>query len=338
MKVAVLGCGGLGHVHARAYAGIEGVELTAVCDIDAGQAHRLAEELGVAAYADFDVMLGEAEFDVVSIAVPSWLHHAYAVQAARAGKHVVCEKPIALTAEDAREMIEVCEANGVRLFIGHVVRFSPDYVQLKRALDNGAIGSPGVAHASRKGEHPAATHPWYADEAKSGGVIVDFMIHDLDFLRWSFGEVARVFAMVRHDEHLEYALVTLEFESGAVANVEAYWGYPGPFQTKAELAGSGGIVQASSLDSSSIRVHRKASASESGPFDAIPGSPGFQTPYELELRHFIACIRGEVQPIVTAEDALQALEIALAAKESSRIGHPVQLAPTAQGNRGGGHR
>ncbi|TYP79716.1 Gfo/Idh/MocA family protein [Paenibacillus methanolicus] len=338
MKVAVLGCGGLGHVHARIYAGMEEVSLTAVCDIDAGRADRLAEELGVAAYADFRDMLEEAEFDVISIAVPSWLHHAYAVQAARAGKHVICEKPIALTAEDARDMIDVCEANGVRLFIGHVVRFFPDYVHLKQTLDNGAIGKPGVAHASRKGGHPAATHPWYADEAKSGGVIVDLMIHDLDFLRWSFGEVARVYGMVRNEELLEYALVTLEFESGAVANVEAYWGYPGQFQTKAELAGSGGIVQTSSLDSSSVRVHRRESASENGPFVAIPGSPSFHSPYELELKHFIACIRGEAEPAVTAQDALRALEIALAAKQSSQTGHPVQLAPAAQGYHGGDHR
>ncbi|MFB9329133.1 Gfo/Idh/MocA family protein [Paenibacillus aurantiacus] len=332
MKVAVLGCGGMGHVHARIYAGMEDVTLTAVCDTDPPRAQSLAEELEVAAYVDFDEMLRQAEFDVISIAVPSWLHHTYAVQAARAGKHVICEKPIALTPEDARDMIDVCAANGVRLFIGHVVRFFPDYARLKYTLDNGSLGKPGVAHVSRRGGHPAKTHPWYADADKSGGIIVDLMIHDLDFLRWSLGDVSQVYAMERKETLLEYALVTLEFKSGAVANAEGYWGYPGPFQTKAELTGSGGIAQASSLDSSSIKLHRREPATENSPFVAIPGSPSASSPYERELKHFIACIRGEAEPIVTAEDALRALELALAAQESCRSGQPVKLASASGGH------
>lgn len=325
MKVAVLGCAGLSHVHARIYSRMDEVTLTAVCDIEPDRARSLANELGVDAYADFDEMLRLAEFDAISIAVPSWLHHPYTLQAARAGKHVICEKPIALTPEDARDMIAVCAACGVRLFIGHVVRFFPDYARMKQTLVDGSLGTPGVAHVSRRGGHPAHTHPWYADEDKSGGVIVDLMIHDLDFLRWTMGEATKVYAMLRKEPMLEYALVTLEFENGAVANAEAYWGYPGPFQTKAELAGSGGIVQASSLNSSSVQVHRRETSAENNPFVAIPASPGFQSPYELELKHFIACIRGEAQPLVTAEDALRALEIALAAKQSSQSGQPVKL-------------
>ncbi len=325
MKIAVLGCGGLGTVHAVTYAKLNGVELTGVCDIQPDLADQLSKKTGAPAYYSYEQMLSEAEFDAISIAVPTYLHKEYAVLAANAKKHVISEKPIALNLEDAQEMIRTCEDNGVRLFIGHVVRFFPDYENLKQAIDQGKIGNPGVAHASRIGGHPGLTKEWYLDKEKSGGVIVDLMIHDLDFLRWSMGEVDTVYAMNHSSGTLDYALVTLEFSSGAVANVEANWGFPGPFHTKAEIAGSDGIVSANSLKSSSLQVYKSEVDAGSG-FVAIPESPSHRNPYELELEHFIQCIQTGAEPIVSANDAYKALELALAANESARTGNVVRLA------------
>ncbi|TXK84607.1 Gfo/Idh/MocA family protein [Paenibacillus sp. N3.4] len=325
MKVAVLGCGGLGRVHANMYAKMKDVELTGVCDQQLELALELSEETGALAYSSFEKMLEEAEFDVISIALPSFLHKTYTLQAAKAGKHVICEKPIALSLEDADQMIRCCDENNVRLFVGHVVRFFPDYVGMKRSLDSGKLGRACVAHASRIGGHPGKTKAWYNDLEKSGGVIVDLMIHDLDFLRWTLGEVKTVYALNRSDDQLDYALVTLQFKTGAVANVEANWGFPGPFQTKAEIAGSEGIVMANSMKSSSLQIHKVSSASEASAFVTVPESPGFQSPYELELRHFIASIREGTEAIVSARDAYQALELALAARESVKTGKAVHL-------------
>jgi len=123
----------------------------------------------------------------------------------------------------------------------------------------------------------------------------------------------------------DYALVTLQFESGAVANVEGNRGFPGPFQTKAEIAGREGIVQANSLKSSSLQIHKAPSASEASAFVTVPESPGFHSPYELELVHFIECIRTGSEAIVTARDAYKALELALAARESAETGQVVRL-------------
>ncbi|WP_053375098.1 Gfo/Idh/MocA family protein [Paenibacillus sp. FJAT-27812] len=324
MKVVVLGCGGLGHVHADAYTKLEGVELTGVCDLQTDQADKLSEQTGAPAFYSFEQMLANAEFDVISITLPSYLHKEYTLLAAKARKHVICEKPMALSLEDADEMMKCCENNGVRLFIGHVVRFFPEYVSLKQSLDSGAIGRACVAHASRAGSHPGDAKPWYKDRARSGGVIVDLMIHDLDFLRWTLGEVKTVYAMLSQNEQLEYALVTLQFESGAIANVEANWGFPGPFHTKAEIAGNAGVVMANSLKSSSLQIHKHANGT-SAPTVAIPESPAFKSPYELEIEHFIRCIRDGSEAIVTAKDAYKALEIAYAALESARTGKPVQL-------------
>ncbi|NQX70440.1 Gfo/Idh/MocA family oxidoreductase [Paenibacillus alba] len=325
MKVAVLGCGGLGRVHASIYAKMKDVELTGVCDLQLQLAHDLSEITGAPAYLSFEQMLEQAEFDVISIAVPSFLHKEYTIKAAKAGKHVICEKPIALHLEDAEEMIRCCEENGVRLFVGHVVRFFPDYVNMKRSLDEGKIGKACVAHASRIGSHPGDTKAWFKDFDQSGGVIVDLMIHDLDFLRWTLGEVTTVYGLNHCNDQLDYALVTLQFASGAVANVEANWGFPGPFQTKAEIAGNAGIVIANSLNSSSLKIQKAPSASAASAFVTIPESPGFQSPYELELQHFITSILTGSEAIVTARDAYKALELALAAIESVQTGKAVHL-------------
>lgn len=325
MKVAVLGCGGMGRIHASLYAGMNDVQLTAVCDERDDYAQEVAGLTGARSFLSFEQMLKEAEFEAVSITLPSYLHKHYAVLAARAGKHVICEKPIALNLEDAREMIRCCEANGVRLFVGHVVRFFPEYVSMKQDLDQGKIGRPAVAHAKRAGGHPGDTIPWFKEFDKSGGVIVDLMIHDLDYLRWTLGEVSTVYAMNHCDDRIDYALVTLQFENGAVANVEANWGYPGPFHTKAEIAGSEGVVIADSLKSSSLQIRRATSSHAASAFAAVPESPGFHSPYEHELRHFIACIRGNNEAKVTPHDAYKALEIALAAVESACSGKAIHL-------------
>ncbi|TVY11742.1 Gfo/Idh/MocA family protein [Paenibacillus cremeus] len=327
MKVAIVGCGGLGGVHANCYAKMPGVTIVGVYDIVEENAQRIADRVGATVYATYREMLEQSGCEVVSVATPSYLHKAFAIEAAEAGKHVISEKPIALNLADARAMIAACRMNGVQLYVGHVVRFFPEYAQMKSQLDRGRIGKLGVAHAKRIGGHPQR---WFAEEDKSGGVIVDLMIHDIDFFRWAAGEVRSVYCQRATSPQMDYATATLVFESGAVANLEAHWGYPGSFTTAAELAGSGGVIRADSARSSSLQIRKKETTSGKSPFVEIPQSPGHQSPYDLEMLHFIDCIREGRQPIVTAEDAYKALEIALAAVESARTGKAVLIGQAAQ--------
>ncbi|MFD0958469.1 Gfo/Idh/MocA family protein [Paenibacillus chungangensis] len=326
MKVAVLGCGGLGSIHANIYAKLDGVELTGVCDIRPEVVQNISNETGAPAFASFEEMLSGAEFDAISIVLPTYLHKEYTVKAAKARKHIICEKPIALTPEQAEEMIATCRENDVQLYIGHVVRFFPDYVNMKAAIDAGQLGNPGVAHASRIGDHPGKARQWYYDKELSGGIIKDLMIHDLDFLRWTLGEVDTAYTQHTNRDGVEYALVTLKFENGAMANVEAHWGYPGPFHTKAEIAGTAGIVRANSLKSSSMNIVKQPSGEVGRAVVAVPGSPGFQSPFELELSHFLSCIETGAEARVTAIDAYRALEIAEAAVRSAETGKAVKVA------------
>jgi len=325
MKVAIVGCGGLGNVHAGCYAKIPGVTIVGVCDIDSNHLRKMAERTGAKPYESFDDMLEQSGCEVVSVTLPSHLHMPFSIKAAKAGKHVICEKPIALNLQDAAEMIRVCEQNGVRLFVGHVVRFFPEYVQMKTKIAQGALGRIGVAHLKRIGGHPGDRRPWFKEEDKSGGVVIDLMVHDLDFLRWSLGEVRSVYGLRKLEGNVDYASATLIFESGAVANIEAHWGYPGPFTTAAEFAGSVGVIRSDSSKSVSLQVRKASADNAGGPFVEVPQSPGYHSPFELEIKHFIDCIRENRQPIVTAQDAYKALEIGLAVVESSRTGKAIMF-------------
>lgn len=325
MKVVVVGCGGMGRIHAIHYASMPEVELVGVCDIEVHLAERLADETNCRAFASYEEMMSAVKPDLVSIALPTYLHKEYTVKTAALGAHVVCEKPMALTLEDAAEMIRACEQAGVRLFVGHVVRFFPEYADIKRKVEAGGLGKLGVAHAKRSGSHPAKVKEWFGNFEQSGGVILDLMVHDIDFMRWALGEVKSVYALNRRDQEMDYALATLVFEQGAVANLEAFWGYPGPFHTKAEIAGSDGIVRNSSLEAQSLQLVRVSEGQDGPAAVEVPGSPGYHDPYYYELRHFVRCIRENRESIVTPNDAYKAVEIALAAIASAKTGSAVHL-------------
>ena len=323
MKVAIVGCGGLGNVHASCYLNIPGVTVVGVHDLDEDAMLSMAERTGAKAYAAYAEMLAQSGCELVSITVPSDMHRMFAVQAAEGGKHVISEKPIALSLEDAAEMIAACERSGVRLFVGHVVRYFPEYAQMKEQVTAGAVGKVGVAHAKRAGEHPGALKAWYSDEARSGGVVLDLMIHDIDFLRWTMGEVRSVYGMRRVSGNVEYALATMVFENGAVANAEAYWGYPGPFHTKAEIAGNGGVIRSDSTKSAPLQIRQTQTAAEGKKFVEVPRSPGRMIPHERQLRDFVDCIRTGREALVTPQDAYKALELALMVMESVRTGKTI---------------
>lgn len=325
MRIAIAGCGGMGRVHAGEFAQMPGVELVGVCDIEYHLAEELAAKTGASAFASYEEMMSTVKPDVVSLALPSYLHKEYACRSARLGVHVICEKPIALTAEDAREVMTVCKEQGIKLFLGHVVRFFPEYVQIKEAVDAGTLGQMGVVHLKRVGSHPGSVREWYNDEAKSGGVIVDLMIHDIDFALWTLGEPKSVYTLRRTWAGSDYALITLVFHNGAVANLEGYWGDPGSFRTSAEFAGSGGIIRTDSEKSRSVIIRKSAQNAEGQRFAEIPESPSLHSPYYLELEHFITCLRENREPAVTPEDACRALVVANAARESAVTGQAVHF-------------
>ncbi len=272
-----------------------------------------------------------AAVDVVDVCAPTDRHAEIAIAAAQAGRHVICEKPLARTEAEAEAILDACEANHVRLFPAHVLRYFPEYETARGVVAGGAIGDPAVLRLKRATFRPrhGADH-WFFDHARSGGLILDLMIHDFDFARWVAGDVTSVHCRsvgaARPDLEVDHAFAVLVHESGALTQVTGSWAYGGDvFRTAMEIAGSDGLLEYDSEAAQPMRWYLKRTAAGENQKVGLPGSPVAEDPYRLELRDFLRAIADGGPARVEARDGVAALRIALAADESARTGHSVQL-------------
>jgi predicted dehydrogenase len=324
MRVGMVGTGSMGLTHAKAWQQA-GIRLSGVISERLKQAQAFALEHDTQAFSSLAGLLEVV--DVLDICAPTHLHRSMTEIAARAGKHVICEKPIALNLKDARAMIAICSSHNVRLFIAQVVRFFPQYRAAQEIFASGQLGNLGVLRLKRAGYQPSPT--WFSDESKSGGMVMDMMIHDFDYAHWLGGKVSRVYASSARASNPsssgDYALVTLGFESGAMAQIEGGWVYPkGTFRTSLDIAGSQGLIEWHSDDSSTIKSFLEPQHSDADAV-GIPNSVLIEDPYVTQIKHFKQALETNTPFEVTPQDALAALEIALAARESLQSGRAVNL-------------
>ncbi len=328
LRVGVVGTGFIGETHVAAWAA-EGISAV-IHDVDAARAAALADRHGARVAGSIDELFSVV--DVVDVCTPTHLHAQIAIAAARAGRHVICEKPMARTLADAEAMLGAARDAGVRLFVAHVLRFFPEYVAARAAVLDGAIGEPAVlrlTRASFRPRHPAGH--WFFDHAKSGGVVLDLMIHDLDYARWIAGDVAAVHcrsaSVAQPDAGVDHAVAILTHRSGAISHVSASWGYAPPtFMTALEIAGSHGLIEQNSATTAPITPSLLA-GSAGGGLTAMADTDLAGDPFRLELAEFARAIRDGTEARIRAVDGLEALRIALAADESARTGAVVRLTP-----------
>ena len=195
VKVAVVGCGFIANAaHLPSLKRIENVEIAAVVDIIEERARKAAEEFKADKwFTDYTKVLDMKDIDVIDVCTPTYTHCEITVASLKAGKHVVCEKPISLKLREANEMIETAKKENMRFMVAHCLRFWPEYVRVKRLVEEGAIGEPRIARAYRQSGFPMWA-PWHKKIEYGGGVFIDMSIHDVDFLRWVLGEVYEVYA------------------------------------------------------------------------------------------------------------------------------------------------
>jgi UDP-N-acetylglucosamine 3-dehydrogenase len=327
LNVGIIGAGTMGNLHAGCCVEIPDLTVSTVADLELEKAEALASRVGAKATAKAEDVLDDAAIDIVAVCVPTPGHRDLILAAAKAGKNIFAEKPLALTLEQGREILDAVDKAGVRLFIGQVVRYFHEYVKLKEQIDAGAVGRVGVVRLLRGGPAPFGGKAWYNEREKSGTLILDMLIHDIDWLRWCFGDAKRVFAQnIAHHgiKELDYALVCIRFQSGVIAHVTGSWAYPGNFRTEYEVAGSKGLLYGSSDDAAPIRVELHDTDAPGGGV-AVPELPTLKTPFRLEWEDFVAWLKDDREPRVSAQDALEAMKIALAALESVDSGEPVEL-------------
>lgn len=327
MKVGLVGAGFMGVTHAAGWAETE-AELIGIVAETTTEASALAKQYNLKIYPDLTSMLPDV--DLVDICTPTHLHHEMALQAAAAGKDIVCEKPLARTTVQAREMIEACRAAGVKLLVAHVVRFFTEYAMAKASVVRGEVGKPGVIRLNRgsfRPKKPAGN--WFLDESKSGGILMDLMIHDFDYARWIAGEVESVFAKkvttANPNAPVDYGLAILKHRNGALTHIVGSWAYPPPtFRTRVEIAGDGGLIEFDSADTAPI-INLVAKPSSDSPDVGLPSSPVAESPYTTQIKEFYSVLLGEKQPRIIAEDGMAAVQIAEAAIRSAATGKAVEL-------------
>ncbi len=333
MRVGVAGVGFMGAMHAAAWVET-GAKLVGFTAETTEEAEPIAKHYQVKVFPSLAAMLKEV--DVVDICTPTHLHAEMTIKAAEAGKHVICEKPLARTLEDGQRMIAACRKAGVKLYVAHVVRFFPEYALARAVVQQGKIGKLGTIRLNRGSFRPKKpVGNWFLDESKSGGILLDLMIHDFDYARWLAGEVESVYAKKITAQNgsmlpVDYGLVILKHRSGVLTHVAGAWAYPPPtFRTGFEISGDGGMIDFDSSSTAPIEtLLQKISAD--APDVGLPSSPLDESPYTTEIKEFYAALCGECVPRVSAEDGLAALQISLAAIESARTGQPVSIQPLAE--------
>jgi UDP-N-acetylglucosamine 3-dehydrogenase len=320
----------MGRFHARRWAQLP-VTIAGFYDTSGSAAAQAAQELSCRPFEDLQALVNAV--DVVDVCCPTPDHRVPVLTAAAAGKDVVCEKPLARHLVDALEILATCRENGVRLFVAHVVRFFPQFARAKALLDAGKLGRPGMIRSVRGGQPPdPERRSWFADFSHSGGVILDVSIHDLDFARWCFGDVERVFARgltFAGVAPYDHTLITLRFKNGALGHVEGSWAFPRgePFRTRFEITGDAGLMEWDSLTSAPVQVvlrSEEAPNAAAVPVTYDPLAPA-DDPYFIELQHFLDCLDTGEPFRVSPEDGLEALRLSLAAVESIASGRPVTL-------------
>lgn len=308
-RVGVVGAGAMAHAHLAAWR-----ELGARTWIysTGSRAAEVGRQHDATLCRDLAELLSCS--DVVDICSPTPSHPGIVVSAARAGRHVICEKPLALTHEEAAEMVRVCREAGVQMHPAQVVRYFPRYAAAKAAVDAGSVGVVRELRLTRRGAVPTAQ--WFSDESRSGGVVVDLSIHDFDFARWVAGEVGSVTAEVVHGPAgTVRAEVVLQHVGGAVSRVTGEWGpAKTAFATSFVLVGDLGEL----LDDGALP---SGPGSRAGPGQGDKD----ESPFVTELRELAVGIAGGPAPRVTAADSIAALDIALAALESARAGESVHV-------------
>jgi myo-inositol 2-dehydrogenase/D-chiro-inositol 1-dehydrogenase len=322
----------MGEIHAAAWRNA-GAELAGCTSLRRAQSDDLARRYGMIAYADYQELINDV--DIVDICTPTQQHRPMVIEAAAAGKHVMCEKPVALTLEDAQAMIDACIAGGVRFFVGMVVRFFPQYRLAKELVAQGKVGQLGVLRLKRVAYLPIKPiDNWYIDEARSGGMVLDLMIHDFDYSRWLAGEVDRVFARRSQEvfSPAQYVQAIIRFKSGALALIEGGWAYPpGVFRTALDVSGTDGLIEWNSDQPLPIQTHFPP-VQNAANLVGLPVAELSEDPYTAEIRHAYEAIRTNAPFEVTADDGFEALRIALAVRDSVSTGKAISLEPGTLAN------
>ena len=341
VKVGIIGSQFQADIHAAAFKiAPEEAEVVAVASPTPGNASALARRYGIPRFfSDYRTMLREPDIEMVTIAAPNYLHAQMAIDCASAGKHIVCEKPLAMTIAEGQEMLDAARQRGVLLMYAEELFFTPKYVKAKEMADAGAFGKVHLVKQSEKHFGPHSPWFWNADRA-GGGAFMDLGCHGIAFCYWFLGRpaIASIYCQMGTFVHSDKtraedeSLCILNFANGALGLVENSWARRGGMDDRVEVFGDAGVTYANLHMGNALPTY-----SENGYGYAVEKAPttkGWSYPvfdelwnYGLpqEMTHFARCVRGKEEPKATGQDGLVVLEVLYAGYASAGLGRKVGL-------------
>lgn len=312
LKVAVLGTGGISGAHIPGWLRIPEVELVAICDVQPDRMERFAGT-GARQYTDAEEMFAKEEIDILDICLPTFLHVEYSIKAMERGINVICEKPISLDKADVKRVYETAEKNNVKFMIAHVLRFWPEYVALKDAIDNGTYGNLLCGHMKRLGNTPGwSWENWMKKEECSGLVPFDLHIHDLDYLVYTLGKPSNCITHRARFEDHDIINATYEFEGGKFITADSCWyNGPCPFTASYRFSFEKAVMEFNGEKLTIYPVGGAAYDVKSGEADGegcinLPATDA----YFEEIRYFTDCVlQNKAADVVKPEELETVLDI-----------------------------
>lgn len=356
LRIGIAGCGAISRNHLEAFRSVDDAEIIGVCDIDPARARATAQDWGIPNAVDTVAALLALDLDIVSVCTPHPTHEDVVLQAAAAGVHVLCEKPIAVELESADRMVQACDNAGVKLGVLFQRRFWPAAQRIRAAIDDGTLGRPIMGQCSvmlHRDPEYYSRDAWRGTWANDGGgVLMTQAIHYIDLLQWFMGDVAEVYGRIntyKHGKHIEVedsATAVITFTSGAMATLEASTAVSPSLGVQVRITGETGASASLTEfpEGSDGRVDLWAAG---GTVSTEPAHPEGMEPnvdlatingqlvphHTAQVRDFVRALREGGEPAITGRDATAALRILLAVYESSRTGSPVRFAPLPEGTR-----
>src|SRR5438270_161168 len=318
----------------------EEAEVVAVASPSPGHAEELATKFSIPrVFHDYREMLKERDIELVTIAAPNYLHAQMTIDTAKAGKHVMCEKPLCVTLEEADQMIEACKKQGVLLMYGEELFFTPKYLKAKEMADQGGLGKVYLVKQSEK--HFGPHSDWFWDVKRSGGgALMDLGCHGIAFCYWFLGRprITTVYSQLGTYVHKDKtkgdddAVCILDFENGAVGLVENSWARRGGMFDRVEVYGEGGVTYADLHMGNALPTYSQYGfgyAVENAPTTTDWSYPVFEEHWNYgipqEMRHFARVVRGKETLRASGEDGRVVMEALYAAYASAGAGGKIKM-------------
>ena len=336
IRIALVGCGRISRNHFDAFERIEELELAGVCDVIESRAREAGTRGNVPWFTSYAKMLEDVACDAVAICTPSGLHPAHGIMAAKAGKHVVCEKPMAINLTSADELVQACDDANVQLFVVKQNRLNPPIQLLKRALDKGRFGRLYMANTTVRWTRPQEYYdqaPWRGTWEFDGGAFMNQASHYVDLLQWLAGPVESVTAktatLARRIEAEDSGAAILRFRSGALGVIEVTMlTYPRNLEGSITLLGETGTVKIGGSAVNRVETWQFADYDDD---DKQIDQANYTPPnvyghgHEGYYRNVVAVLRGEAVADTDGRAGRKSLELILGIYESARTGHEVPL-------------